>query len=159
MENYKWLLIGSEPRLLRKYNGYYYRVGDVPAITILGNFCGLRDLGDYTQDEQLRKTMDTADETEKQGGKIVKRTGFVTADIDWSVCRQAGLPLSLLSCLRKRSISASSFATRSSGSAHLCITASRASFRLSMMPKYLFAVSFSILAIFVLSFSFSAINV
>jgi hypothetical protein len=28
-----------------------------------------------------------------------------------------------------------------------------------MMPKYLFAVSFSILAIFVLSFSFSAINV
>ncbi|MDR2360545.1 MAG: hypothetical protein LBD85_04600 [Oscillospiraceae bacterium] len=38
---------------------------------------------DYTQDEQLRKTMDTANETEKQGGKIVKRTGFATADIDW----------------------------------------------------------------------------
>ncbi|MDR2360656.1 MAG: hypothetical protein LBD85_05185, partial [Oscillospiraceae bacterium] len=46
MENYKRLLIGSEPRLLRKHNGYYYKVGDMLTITILGNFCGLRDLQD-----------------------------------------------------------------------------------------------------------------
>ncbi|MDR2361035.1 MAG: hypothetical protein LBD85_07185, partial [Oscillospiraceae bacterium] len=92
MENYKRLLIGSEPRLLRKHNGYYYKVGDVPAITILGNFCGLRDLEDYTRDEQLRKTMDTATEPEKQGGKIVKRTGFVTDDIGWSACPAGRLP-------------------------------------------------------------------
>jgi hypothetical protein len=69
------------------------------------------------------------------------------------------LLLSLPSCLRRRSFSASNFATCSSSAAHFCASASNASFNLSMIPKYLLAVSFSILAIFALRFSFAAIKV
>jgi len=42
-----------------------------------------KDLEDYAQDENLRKTMDTFKTTEKNGGRIEIRSGFVTHDIDW----------------------------------------------------------------------------
>ena len=42
-----------------------------------------KDIADYAQDEDLRKTMDTFSTTEKNGGRIEVRNGFVTHDIDW----------------------------------------------------------------------------
>jgi predicted transposase YbfD/YdcC len=36
----------SEPELTRKHDGYCHRVSDSLLITLLGNFCGLRDLND-----------------------------------------------------------------------------------------------------------------
>jgi predicted transposase YbfD/YdcC len=40
-------------------------------------------LEEYVQDKDLRTTMDMFETCEKNGGRIEKRTGFVTYDIDW----------------------------------------------------------------------------
>jgi hypothetical protein len=41
------------------------------------------DLEEYVQDDDLRKGMDTFRTCQKSGGRIEKRTGFVTHEIDW----------------------------------------------------------------------------
>jgi predicted transposase YbfD/YdcC len=41
------------------------------------------DIEDYIQDENLQKTMDTHSTLEQNGGRIERRIGFVTTDIDW----------------------------------------------------------------------------
>lgn len=38
---------------------------------------------EYTQDEALRKTMDSFTTVEKNGGRIEKRSAYVTCDVDW----------------------------------------------------------------------------
>jgi predicted transposase YbfD/YdcC len=42
-----------------------------------------QDIEDYVRDEDLRKTMDTAETLEKNRGRIERRTAFITDDIDW----------------------------------------------------------------------------
>jgi predicted transposase YbfD/YdcC len=42
-----------------------------------------KDIEDYVQDDDLRKTMDTAETSEKSRGRIERRTAFTTSDIDW----------------------------------------------------------------------------
>jgi predicted transposase YbfD/YdcC len=42
-----------------------------------------KDIEDYVQDDDLRKTMDTFSSVEKQSGRIEKRTAFASCDIDW----------------------------------------------------------------------------
>ena len=41
------------------------------------------NIADYVQEESLRKTMDCAVTVEKNGGRIEKRTGYATCDVDW----------------------------------------------------------------------------
>ena len=41
------------------------------------------DIEDYVQDDSLRKTMNMASTTEKQSGRIEKRTAYATCDIEW----------------------------------------------------------------------------
>jgi predicted transposase YbfD/YdcC len=42
-----------------------------------------KDIEDYVQDPDLRKTMDTSETLEKNRGRIERRTAFLTHDIDW----------------------------------------------------------------------------
>jgi predicted transposase YbfD/YdcC len=42
-----------------------------------------RDIEDYVQDVSLRKTMDSFERTEKNRGRLERRTAYVTEDIDW----------------------------------------------------------------------------
>ena len=42
-----------------------------------------KDIADYVQNEQLRKTMDMATTCEKSRERIEQRAAFVTSDIDW----------------------------------------------------------------------------
>ena len=42
-----------------------------------------KDIEDYVQDEQLRKTMETAATNEKNRERGERRTAYVTSDIDW----------------------------------------------------------------------------
>lgn len=42
-----------------------------------------KEIEDYVQDEALQKAMETETRTEKNRGRIEKRTAFVTSDIDW----------------------------------------------------------------------------
>jgi len=42
-----------------------------------------KDIEDYVQDSELRKTMDTFETLEKNRGRIERRRGFVTTDINW----------------------------------------------------------------------------
>jgi len=42
-----------------------------------------QDIEDYVQDDDLRKTMDTCETVEKNGGRIESRRAFATCDIDW----------------------------------------------------------------------------
>lgn len=42
-----------------------------------------KDIADYIQDTQLRRTMDTCARTEKNRGRLEKRTAYVTDDIKW----------------------------------------------------------------------------
>ena len=42
-----------------------------------------KDIEDYVQDEQLRKTMETATSNEKNRERVERRTAFITNDIDW----------------------------------------------------------------------------
>jgi predicted transposase YbfD/YdcC len=42
-----------------------------------------QNIEDYVQDGDLRKTMDTATTLEKNSGRIERRIGFTTHDIDW----------------------------------------------------------------------------
>ena len=42
-----------------------------------------RDIEDYVQDENLRKTMDTRVKTEKNRERKEKRTAYITNDIKW----------------------------------------------------------------------------
>jgi predicted transposase YbfD/YdcC len=42
-----------------------------------------RDIEDYVQDPTLQKGMDTKTTTEKNDGRIERRTAFITNDIDW----------------------------------------------------------------------------
>ena len=41
------------------------------------------DIADYIQDDELRKTMDTSETLENNGGRIERRTAYVTCDFDW----------------------------------------------------------------------------
>ena len=41
------------------------------------------DLADYVSDEKLRKTMDSFETLEKNGGRIERRTAVATSDVDW----------------------------------------------------------------------------
>ena len=41
-----------------------------------------KDIQEYVQDDTLRKSMDTARTREKNGGRIEKRSAFVTGEID-----------------------------------------------------------------------------
>ncbi len=45
-----------------------------------------QDLEDYVQDPELRKSMDCERSLEKNGGRIERRTAFVTDNIDWMEC-------------------------------------------------------------------------
>jgi predicted transposase YbfD/YdcC len=38
---------------------------------------------EYVQDEALRKTMDSSTTVEKNGGRVEKRSAYVTCDVDW----------------------------------------------------------------------------
>jgi predicted transposase YbfD/YdcC len=40
-------------------------------------------IADYVQEESLRETMDHATTIEKNGGRIEKRNGYATCDVDW----------------------------------------------------------------------------
>jgi predicted transposase YbfD/YdcC len=42
-----------------------------------------RDIEDYVQDNHLRNTMDTCQTNEKNSGRIEKRTGYTSCDIEW----------------------------------------------------------------------------
>ena len=42
-----------------------------------------QDIKEYVQDDMLRKNMDTAQTCEKNGGRLEKRSAFVTREIDW----------------------------------------------------------------------------
>ncbi len=42
-----------------------------------------KDIEDYIQDEELRKKMDMLSKTEKNYGRVEKRTAYVTSDISW----------------------------------------------------------------------------
>ena len=46
------------------------------------------DIEDYVQDNSLRKVMNKAVKTEKNRGRIEKRTAYVTSDIDWLVGKE-----------------------------------------------------------------------
>lgn len=42
-----------------------------------------KDIEDFVQDTALQSTMQITSKTEKNRGRIEKRTAFVTTDIDW----------------------------------------------------------------------------
>jgi predicted transposase YbfD/YdcC len=42
-----------------------------------------RDIAEYVQDEYLRNTMDVFKSSEKNSGRIEKRTGYTSSDIQW----------------------------------------------------------------------------
>jgi predicted transposase YbfD/YdcC len=53
-------------------------------LTVKGNQGTLKtDIEDYVQDSELRETMDSQVETEKNGGRFEHRTAYFTKDIEW----------------------------------------------------------------------------
>ena len=61
-----------------------------------------KDIEDYVQDEKLRKSMDKFVTTEKNGGRIEVRRGFVTHDIDWLADKGEWKSLSCIGAINRQ---------------------------------------------------------
>jgi len=61
-----------------------------------------KDIEDYAQDEKLRKNMDTFSTCEKNGGRIEKRSSFVTDDIDWLADKREWKNISCIGAINRQ---------------------------------------------------------
>jgi predicted transposase YbfD/YdcC len=61
-----------------------------------------KDIEDYVQDEQLRKTMETTTVCEKNRERIEQRTAFATKDIDWLDFKEDWLNLHCIGAINTR---------------------------------------------------------
>jgi predicted transposase YbfD/YdcC len=60
------------------------------------------DIEEYAQDDNLRKGMDTFETLDKNGGRIERRTGFVTHDIDWLFNKNEWKNLSCIGAINRQ---------------------------------------------------------
>ena len=61
-----------------------------------------KDIEDFIQDKDLRKTMSTAETHEKSRGRIEKRTAFVTSDTDWLLGKENWSKLTSIGAINTR---------------------------------------------------------
>jgi predicted transposase YbfD/YdcC len=59
-----------------------------------------QNIEDYIQDDDLRKTMSTFETLEKNGGRIERRTGFATDDVNWLFGKDEWASLSCIGAVR-----------------------------------------------------------
>ena len=70
-------------------------------LSVKGNQENLeKDIKDYVNDDGLRKAMDTFETLEKNRGRIERRTGYVTQDIDWLYGRKEWKNLTCIGAIR-----------------------------------------------------------
>ena len=62
-----------------------------------------KDIEEYVQDDKLRKNMDSAQSSEKNGGRIETRSAFVTGDIGWLSGRGEWKNLACIGAIHSRS--------------------------------------------------------
>lgn len=60
------------------------------------------NITDYVEDAALRKTMDTASTTEKNSGRIEKRSAYATCDVDWLYGREEWVRLACVGAVHTR---------------------------------------------------------
>lgn len=65
-----------------------------------------KDIEDYVQDKELRKTMQSSTKVEKNYGGIETRTGYVTSDIEWLKQRKEWEGLSSIGAIHTEFVSA-----------------------------------------------------